>query len=402
MVVYTCDRCKKIFRQKCKYDRHLQRKIPCKINENIDNGEVENDSYCEVCDKLLSRTDVLKNHEKTCQTHKLLKEKFTIEKKCAKTKNGDINQATGNKNQVMGNKNQVIDNKNQVIRNKNQVIRNKNVIINKKYHVILPFGNEEIDELTPEEKIEIFKSEEYPIIKIILMTNLNHLKPKYHNVGYKNMNLGWGWICDGKSWKKKDVHGMMNNLICSKIRDLLKIYNEIKEYLSEDQRKTIQTKLNDIEKIAEPRSEHDFRNKKKLIANLKHMFTDNNYLIKEAMKGSGKPIIEYGNEKTRELDLKDGYTMERMIKEMNQKSESARKIFTNKEIAKDLLEELNNINDDEYQLIEKRIDQTNDMDTLNIIIRSLNGAMYSPDEFNSEILENKIKNEKKINDMIFE
>ena len=67
MVSYTCGRCKKIFNQKCKYDEHINRKIPCIINNGPSNTLDE--IYCDVCDKHFSRQDTLKKHLNT-KTHK--------------------------------------------------------------------------------------------------------------------------------------------------------------------------------------------------------------------------------------------------------------------------------------------------------------------------------------------
>jgi phosphopantetheine adenylyltransferase len=112
------------------------------------------------------------------------------------------------------------------------------------------------------------------------------------------------------------------------------------------------------------------------------------------MKKTGNQIIDNYNIETLEPELKEGYTMERAIKIIEQKKELAKKIHINKEIAMDLLQGLDNINKDEIQSIEKLIDQTKDMETLNIIIRSLNKAYCFHNELNSKILENKIKDEK--------
>lgn len=47
MVVYKCERCKKIFNQKCKYDEHSNRKNPCPIKNKSD--ENNNEFYCKTC-----------------------------------------------------------------------------------------------------------------------------------------------------------------------------------------------------------------------------------------------------------------------------------------------------------------------------------------------------------------
>lgn len=372
MVTYTCDRCHKNFHQKCKFNKHISRKIPCEINENkIENN---NDNYCNVCNKYFSRHDALKRHKNT-QFHKLLKDKITI-KNNAKTKYGNIN----------------------------QVIGDKNIVINNNYQFILPFGNEETDTLTPEEKLAIFASDTNPIVMIIIKTNLNPLTPQYHNVGYKNMNLGWGFIYNGETWEKKEIEAIMNDLLNSKRKDLINIYNEIKEYLSEEQNKNIETKIDDIGNTVEPRLEHQVRSKKRLVLNLKTKFSDNRHLVIEAIKKSNKPIIDKYNTKTHNIDLKEGYTMEDVIRKMNHKKELSKKINIKKELAKDLLQKIEGIKDNrgnEFCSIHNTIDKTTDINYLNIIIRLLNKSYCFGNKINEKVIENEIKKEEEINKLLF-
>jgi hypothetical protein len=379
MVVYKCERCKKKFDSRSAYDRHLERKILCLIKEDIVDEEIEKKNYCEICDKPFSRSDILKRHEKTKLHQRLL-----LLKETNQTKNNDINQPKNNNINLIKNN----DTK--------QIMHDKNDIINN-YQFISPFGNEEIDELTPEEKLNIFLSKINPIIEITLMTNLNPSMFKYHNIGFKDIRSGWGLIYNNKTWQKKDIQRIMNELLRSKKRDLLKIHDEIRECLSEELNDIIQDKLYEIEKIIDGREKYYYGFRIKLIAKLKYEFTIKKHLVEEAIKKSGNQIIDNYRTKTNEIPkpvLKKGYTMERFIKEINQKKELFKKIYINKEIAMDLLQRLDIINKDEIQSIEKLIDQTKDMDTLNIIIRSLNKAYCCHNELNSKILENKIKDEK--------
>ncbi len=39
---YSCDRCKKQFSQKYRFNSHKKRKTPCKINSNIDDLNLTN------------------------------------------------------------------------------------------------------------------------------------------------------------------------------------------------------------------------------------------------------------------------------------------------------------------------------------------------------------------------
>ncbi len=148
MVVYTCDRCDKCFNRKNKFDLHMNRIYPCKINK--DKNETP-EYFCELCNETYARLDTMNRH--------------------LKSKKHEINVNT-NKNikKVNINKN---NNKNGIMANNGDVIINKN----KNYYFISPFGQEETKNLSSLEKISALLSEENPIIEIILITNLNPKKP---------------------------------------------------------------------------------------------------------------------------------------------------------------------------------------------------------------------------------
>ena len=57
---HQCNKCNKIFKQKCNYDRHLNRKVPC--DEQIANEKNE----CKICLKTYSDTYSLHKHVKKC------------------------------------------------------------------------------------------------------------------------------------------------------------------------------------------------------------------------------------------------------------------------------------------------------------------------------------------------
>jgi prophage antirepressor-like protein/uncharacterized C2H2 Zn-finger protein len=71
---YDCPKCKKHFRQKSDYDRHLNRKIPCtekisdtpkqslELNELFINDTVTNPLMCSYCKKVFTRKDALNRH----------------------------------------------------------------------------------------------------------------------------------------------------------------------------------------------------------------------------------------------------------------------------------------------------------------------------------------------------
>jgi len=372
-----CERCKKRFNHKRRYEEHLSRKISCLIREDdiydIDDNENKNENHCKICSRSFSRKDTLERHKKT-QLHKLLA------KKSIKKNNGKI--------AIKGNNN-----------SNNKVIINNNK--NKNYYFISPFNQEEINELTPEEKIKIFSSNENPIVMIIIKTNLNPSTPQYHNVGYTNMNKACGYIFNGNTWQKKEICAIMNDLLNSKRKDLLKIYDEIKEYVSEEQNKNIQIKIDDIGNTVEPKLEHQVRSKRRLLLNLKNKFSNNKHLIIEAMNKSGKPIMEDCETKSNEIKFKEGYTLESVICDMNQKKENMKRIAIKKELALDLLKRINDLDKNEVESLIDTIENTNDIKILNIITRLLNLSFCFGNEINKETIQNKLQKDTEAEKILF-
>ncbi|AUL78462.1 mg15 protein [Tupanvirus deep ocean] len=362
MVQYICERCKSVFNKKSRYVDHLARKIPCPIVKDDIENEIENENYCEICDRAFSRKDALTRHKKS-KNHKLL----AIKPKIKNNGNLIVNKGNNNKNKI------IVDNS------------------TNNYFFIAPFSQEEIDGLTPEEKLLIFTSNENPIVMIIIKTNLNPTAYQYHNVGYTNMNKSYGYIFNGETWQKKEISAIMNELLNSKRKDLLTIYDEIKEYLPDEDNKNIQIKIDNIKNTVEPKHEHHARSKRKLVLNLKNTFCNNKHLIIEAMEKSGKPIIDNYKIKTNPIRLKEGYTMEDVIREMNQKKENAKRMVLKKELAKDLLDQLDEIDKDENKLLSAVIENTQEIDTLNLIIRLLNLSYCFGDEINNNLVQEKIK-----------
>jgi len=222
MVEHECPNCLKKFKKKYSLERHLNKKNPC---DSAKNSHLK----CKFCNKRFCRKDSLNRHIKTMHAN--------ITKQIKKLNiDGDNN----NVQSVMVDK----------------LIHNHNGdVINNNYFVLCPFSKEEIDKLSTNDKICIFSSNENPIIMIVVKTNLNPETIEYHNVGYKDLNSGYGYIFNGKTWITKDIKSIINEIFNSKQNDLIKIHDEIKNFLSKEQNKLIENKLIEIRDCVEPRLE---------------------------------------------------------------------------------------------------------------------------------------------------
>ena len=152
---------------------------------------------------------------------------------------------------------------------------------------------------------------------IIIKTNLNAQLTKYHNVGYTDLNSGYGIIFNGEIWEKKDIKTIMNELLASKRRDLLKIHDEIKEFLTTEDNSNINEVLDDIENIVMPKNEFHIKSKKNLVTDLKTRFYNNRKLIKKSIKKSGELTSNEPKNKTKDKTkniLRQGLTVENVDK----------------------------------------------------------------------------------------
>lgn len=147
--------------------------------------------------------------------------------------------------------------------------------------------------------------------------------------------------------------------------------------------------------------------------NIDQFTGDNNIIINNDNGKNYYFILPFGqkeidglipNEKyiirTNEVGLKDGYTMEYVINDMNRKKEMSKKLNLKKELAKNMLQELDELGTDEYQYLFDTIDKITDVDILNLIIHLLNKSYCTRCEINNKIVDNEIKKEEIINNLL--
>ncbi len=364
MVVYTCDVCKKKFVKKFEYASHMNKIKKCSPNEN----HIDIDDFkCKICKVTFSRKDTLKRHNET----KKHKANVKINKQVNINNNNNNNQIKYNN--IKG----------------NLTVENKNKNINN-YYYISPFAQEEINKLSIIEKMSTLLSQENPIIEIILITNLNPNKPEYHNIGYTDLKSGYGIIFNGKTWERKEINAIINELLAKKKNDLFKIKLEINQYLSDEHKKIIEEKLQNVKDNVEPRLEHHVKSKGKLLTNIKTHFYNGKNMIQEAIKNSGAPIEGI---KTENNNLwMNEYNFEEIEKQINL-------INSKKELAKYILKNTHHL---DHKTIMILIDSTENIDEINMINRLLTKSMINKNDINEEIIKEEILKDKQINDMLFD
>src|SRR5579872_7251023 len=248
MVRYTCERCKRTFAKKSQYDQHINRKIPCPVNDV--EPEILLDYKCK-CGKICNRIDSLTKH-------------------INKYHEGDMTYNLGTGQQINGDHNNGNHNNS----------HNKNVNINiNNYIGMAPFGKDGIDFLTFDEKLKVFFSNFSPLEALILIVNLDDKRYLHHNVGYPSEKAAWGNTYNGIIWNKTNINFIIETLLSSKCKDLVDIGNDLKDVLSEEDIQHVEKGVN---KSRETRLNLKLRNT--FASFVKQHLYNKRHLAKNAMK----------------------------------------------------------------------------------------------------------------------
>ena len=375
MVSYTCQRCKKHFYQKSRYNNHIKRAIPCLINkfEIIEN----NNFYCEICDKSFDRSDVFKKHK--------LSELHICKTKINTTIN--TNKSITANNNIKGDVNNMNGNGNVIIKNYN----------------LYPFAKDGIECLTIPEKVAIFTSEKNPYEMIIIKVNLNPINIDHHNVGIPDLHRSYGMIYNGEEWVTEKTIVILDVLLNSKKDDLLKIHKEIKHWLSDDINESINNTMKKMDNTLNAANPIQIKSKNTLTTHLKKYFYNNRDLALEAQKYT-QPNKPLQPKNILQNKLKDGLTMEEVEKQYEFKKHHMK---VSKEICKDLLFRslrIKTIDDDNSDLIQSRIsnvDNIDDIYILDTILDNLFKSAYLGHHMDDNLIGNKIINTKNMLSFVF-
>ena len=248
MVIYKCEICNKLFKQKCHFDNHKKRKKPCqktapnntKQHQNNtdqiehkmpsstkfytdDNTSNINEYQCKYCNKKFTRNWTMFRHvENRCKVKKqnddekeyifqqLLKEMEVIKKKndvlekqlVQLTKVNDKNKIEVQNNIVNGTVN-------------NGTVNNI---------VLVKFGREDLDGRI--DKSDILRAIKYGYHTPIKLTETVHFNPKYpeyHNIYISNTKDKYAMVYDGAKWGLIFKSDVVDNL-----------YDDYRSYVEEN------------------------------------------------------------------------------------------------------------------------------------------------------------------------
>ena len=188
MVLYICKKCNKNFNRKQCYDVHINRKFPCSYEE-INDQKTDNNKILELEQKIL----ILESENKRInELYNNLLDKCFKNSKTIKTNNN----TTTNNNNTINNIN--------------------NINVN-----LVPFGMENIDDLTPEEKKTILNAGMFCSVMCAKKLNCNPRLPQYQNIAFTNLRSNDAKIYDkDKTWKTVDKEDLFETVIPRRIDDV--------------------------------------------------------------------------------------------------------------------------------------------------------------------------------------
>ena len=274
MVLYKCNRCHKIFKQKSQHDYHTNRKNPCKrkivddlqflpnntnnppilhldlhlippkITENIHIDNLEpnsSDHVCNYCKKTFSRSDSLNRHlEKSCKIkkqqinqkeelfQKLLQEFGELKKQNIEIKEQNIkllNEVKAIKINTTTN----IDNSTiSTINNIKQMNQLNNINIK-----VVAFRKEDLSHINDDIYAKILNKGFKSVQNFVEYIHFDRNKPENNNVYISNMRDKHVLIYDGENWKLKEKDEILQQLVDDKTEILSDKFDEMVNRLDE-------------------------------------------------------------------------------------------------------------------------------------------------------------------------
>jgi len=263
MVSYNCNRCGKIFSHKVDYTRHINRKFPCKSDEDNKNElskittnlphkttlltqsstqnmsekvipQQKNKLICNYCQKEFSRADSLNRHiskfckvkknqdnEKEDLLQKLLEEMKKQNEKMDEMKSEIIKLKSENKKYVQKIGNQTNNN------TKIDKQLNQQNIVNNNHIKLLAFGKEDMTHLADEVCKKILNKGFKSVPTLVEHVHFNKNKPENHNVYISNIQTNYALVYDGIDWKLKERDGVLQQLVDDKTAVLSDKFDEL-------------------------------------------------------------------------------------------------------------------------------------------------------------------------------
>lgn len=184
MPTYICDKCKHEFNKKSNYDKHINRKFSCSINDVI---------ICVQCSKTFASRSSLLRHQKTyCK-----KKNIIIEDNRLEINNVNIT--------------------NNITHITNNITNNINIV---------NFGRERIDKLTENEIKQILNAGSSALTNHVKLIHFNDRLPEYKNIYISNLRGNTCLVYFNKKWINVDINDKIDDLIDYSVEDIKDLLNK--------------------------------------------------------------------------------------------------------------------------------------------------------------------------------
>lgn len=275
MVLYTCDRCNKNFKQKSQYDCHLNRKFPCKsaspdelalfnqfplnstlVGSEPDDPEIQLDideqpgeHICNYCKRTFSRNDSLGRHlARSCKIKKQqndhkeelfrsmvhdleeIKKQNTEMEKRHDDLLSEVNKIKAGGGQIVEADNSATTNitVQNNIKQMNQFNQQNNINIK-----MVAFRKEDLSHIKDEMFAKILNKGFKSIQNLVEYIHFDQNKPEHNNVYISNMRDKHVLIYDGEAWNLRERDEVLQQMIDDKTDILTEKFEELIKRIDE-------------------------------------------------------------------------------------------------------------------------------------------------------------------------
>lgn len=249
MPIYECQTCKKQFRQKCDYDRHLKKKKPCspKTSEDLSTSPKPtelltihdippNPLMCNYCKRIFARKDILSRHlvdrckvkksmddskeqlfQKLLSEHEEVVKRLNIQDEQIKTQNERLKALeTENKEYK------------QIIGTQTNIQTQTNINIK-----LVAYGKEDLSSISDQLYIQLLNQGFMSVPALVEKVHFDKNKPENQNIYIPNMRDDYVIVYDGEDWKLCDKTYTLNSLYDDKVYILDTKFQELIKDLPE-------------------------------------------------------------------------------------------------------------------------------------------------------------------------
>jgi hypothetical protein len=285
MPIYECQTCKKQFKQKCDYDRHLKRIKPCSPKTSGDLStspklvklldiNIPDPLMCNYCKRIFARKDILNRHlvdrckvkksmdetkeqlfQKLLAEHEEFAKQLNIQSeriKALETENKEYKQIIGTQNNTQTN------------------IQTQNINIK-----LVAYGKEDLSSISDQTYMQLINKGFMSVPALVEKVHFDKNKPENQNIYIPNMRDDYVLVYDGEDWKLCDKTDAINTLYDEKVYILDTKFQELFKKLPE-------TAISKFKRFLD-KSEND-ETKNGIKKELKLMLYNHRKLVKETRK----------------------------------------------------------------------------------------------------------------------